>query len=490
MPNKFNKFYITSPIFYPNGELHIGHAYTMIMCDIFTRFHKLMGEHTYFLTGADENSNKIDRTAVARGVEVNPFLDEMSDKFKKLYEDIGASYDQFIRTSDEKKHWPGAIKMWNKLVEAGDIYKSAYKGYYCPECEAFYTEKDLFEGKCPLHHIVPQVIEEENYFFKLSRFNAPIKAAIESGELEIMPVARKNEILSLLNSGLQDVSFSRPAKTLGRGIPVPGDETQIIYVWCDALVNYISALGYGSGDGEGNTEGDGKLFTEFWPADVHVIGKDILRFHAAIWPGMLLSAGLPLPKRILVHGLIMSGGKKMSKSIGNTIAPETILSEYGREAFRYYFARHIPIFDDGEMTMEIFHDSYNAGLANGIGNLTNRIMKMAETYLRRAVDVSTLARDKTLPEDYVTAFERFDINCATDIIWREIAAMDGLIQETQPFKLVKENPEKGEQIIHDLVLRLYTIGRMLTPILPETAEKIIAAVKSNKMPEEALFLRN
>ncbi|MES3005878.1 MAG: methionine--tRNA ligase [Patescibacteria group bacterium] len=471
------KFYITSPIFYPNGELHIGHAYTMVVCDIFARYHRLMEEDTYFLTGADENSAKIEKTAAARGVGVGPFLDDMTDQFKKLFADIGASYDQFIRTSDQKVHWPGAQAVWKRLVDVGDIYKSAYKGLYCPDCEAFYTEKDLVDGNCPFHHKPPQVIEEENYFFKLSKYTERIKKAIETGELEVMPVSRKNEILAQLGRGLDDVSFSRPAKTLGRGIPVPGDDSQIIYVWCDALVNYISALGYGTGNDE--------LFKKFWPADVHVLGKDILRFHAAIWPGMLLSAGLPLPKRILVHGLIMSGGKKMSKSIGNTIDPKVLLDEYGKDAFRYYVARHIPLFDDGEMTMDIFKESYNAGLANGVGNLTNRIMKMAEMNLAEPVAIPK----KSIPQNFKDAFESFDLNKAADIIWTEIGAMDLFIQENQPFKLIKEDKEKAIEIIKGLVVRLYTVGRMLNPILPETSDKIKAVVKKNKMPTEALFLR-
>ncbi len=471
-----NTFYITSPIFYPNGKLHIGHAYVMTVCDILARYHRLMGDDTYFLTGSDENSAKIEKGAKEANLPVQTFLQNNTDDFKKLFTQIGAEYDQFIRTSDEKVHWPGAQLMWQKLVEAGDIYKSSYKGLYCPDCEAFYTEKDLVDGKCPFHYKPVQTIEEENYFFKLSKYGEKIKKAIISGEMEIMPVSRKNEILSVLESGLQDVSFSRPAKEL-RGIPVPGDSTQIIYVWCDALVNYISALGYGRSDDE--------LFKKFWPADVHVIGKDILRFHAAIWPGMLLSAGLPLPKHLLVHGLIMSQGKKMSKSLGNVIDPEQLLSEFGGEALRYYAARHIPLYDDGEMTMDSFRDAYNSGLANGIGNLTNRVMKMAETHLTEAVAVGV----RPLPQKYKDVFDAFEINKAAEIVWAEIAAMDLLIQETAPFKLVKEDKEKAVEIIKGLVVRLYAVAEMLNPILPETSEKIKTAVKENKMPREALFLR-
>lgn len=471
------KFYITSPIFYPNGELHIGHAYTMIVCDIFARYHKLMGDSTYFVTGADENTNKIEKAALEKGIDANAFLDEIVGKFKGLYSSINTSYDQFVRTTDKEKHWPAAVMMWNKLVESGDIYKSSYKGLFCPDCEAFYTEKDLVDGNCPLHYKPVQTIEEENYFFKLSKYTEQIKKAIEAGELEVSPVSRKNEIMALLERGLEDVSFSRPARTLPRAIPVPGDDSQVMYVWCDALVSYISSLGYGSSSDE--------LFKEFWPADVHVIGKDILRFHAAIWPGMLLSAGLPLPKKILVHGLIMSGGKKMSKSLGNVISPEEIIGEYGYESLRYYAARHIPLHDDGELNKEIFKEAYNSGLANGVGNLTNRILKMAETHLSEPVTIP----EESIPQNFKDAFESYDLNKAAEVIWSEIGAMDLLIQETQPFKLIKEDKEKAVQIIKDLAVRLYTVGRMLNPILPETSEKIKAAVKTNKMPSEPLFLR-
>ena len=482
-------FYITSPIFYPNGELHIGHAYTMIVCDIFSRYHHMMGESTYFLTGSDENSTKIEKTAAERKIEVVPFLDNMETEFKRLYSEIDASYDQFIRTGDKERHWPGAQKMWKKLVDAGDIYTSSYKGLYCPDCEAFYTEKDLIDGMCPLHHKVPITIEEENYFFKLSKYTTPIKEAIESGTLEILPVARKNEILSLLEQGLQDVSFSRPAGVLGRAIPVPGDDSQIMYVWCDALVNYISALGYGTSDES--------LFKKFWPADVHVIGKDILRFHAAIWPAMLLSAGLPLPRRLLVHGLIMSNGKKMSKSLGNSINPQEILNEYPSDAMRYYFARHIPLFDDGEMTMKSFKDAYNAGLANGIGNLTSRIMTMAISY---DVDYKVPKTDivdehidmhvnKSEYVEWKKAFDRLDIHTAAQIIWKKIADMDAHIQSTEPFKLIKTDPESAKTVIAGLVDDLSLVSLLLIPIIPDAARDIYTCIIEKRKPKEAIFAR-
>src|SRR3989344_3614943 len=285
MPEK-KPFYLTTPIFYPNANLHLGHAYTTTLSDIIVRYHRLVGEQTYFLTGSDENTQKLVQAAKTAGQGTGVFLDGIIANFKSLFAELDISYDQFIRTSDEQLHWSGAIALWNRLVDAGDVYKKEYEGLYCVGHEAFVTGKDLVSGICPDHGAVPEHIKEENYFFKLSRYTAVIKEKIESKELRIVPETREREILSLLNEGLEDVSFSRPKTTSSVGIPVPGDESQVMYVWCDALSNYITALGYGRDD---------KLYKEFWPAQVHVIGKDILRFHAAIWPAMLLSAGLPLP---------------------------------------------------------------------------------------------------------------------------------------------------------------------------------------------------
>ncbi len=469
-------FYITTPIFYPNAKLHMGHAYTVTLCDIIARAQKLQSKEVYFLTGADENTGKILKVVEEQGQTVEEYLDQVTLNFKDLYSKLGISYNQFIKTSDRKKHWPGAEALWKKLVDAGDIYKASYTGLYCVGCETFYTEKDLVEGKCPVHLTVPEKIEEENYFFKLSKYTKSIKEKIQTDELSILPQTRKNEILALLERGLEDVSFSRPLKNVPHGIPVPGDDSQVIYVWCDALVNYISALGYGRDD---------ELFKKFWPADVHVIGKDILRFHAAIWPAMLLSAGVPLPKSLLVHGLITSGGHKMSKSLGNVIDPYVLIEEYGYEAVRYYLAREVSPFEDGDMTLDRFKESYNANLANGIGNLTSRIMKMAQDNL----DAPVVIAEWEDMSKYFEFYDSFEISKAADYIWNEIKALDQYIQENQPFKVVKTNKETGQKMISDLVIRLYSVARMLNPILPETSEKIKTLIKENKTPETPLFAR-
>jgi len=466
-------FYVTSPIFYPNAAPHLGHAYTTLLCDILARYHRLSGFETYFLTGTDEHTEKVVKAALSVGQKPPAYLEEVVTRFKELYVHLDISYDQFIRTSDQTVHWPGVIEMWERLARAGDIYKSTYTGLYCAGCEAFLTEKDLVDGKCPDHGIEPEQLKEENYFFRLSKYTQAIKEKIVSDELRIVPGTRKNEILSLLNEGLQDVSFSRPKEKMTWGIPVPGDETQTMYIWMDALTNYITALGFG--------RGEERMY--FWPG-MHVLGKDILRFHAAFWPAMLLSAGLPLPKALLVHGFITSGGKKMSKTLGNVIDPEELLAEYGTDAVRYFLARHISPFEDGDITREGFKAAYNADLANGLGNLAARIMQLAQTHLSEPVKVQW----KPFPKEFADAMEKFEINKAAEYVWSRIQALDQRITAEAPFKVIKTDPARGTELITDLVHELAAIDLMLEPILPQTSKKIIDAIMANKKPEN-LFLR-
>jgi methionyl-tRNA synthetase len=468
-------FYLTTPIFYPNAKLHLGHAYTTTISDILVRYHKLKGEETYFLTGSDENTQKVVLAARKEGKEPQVFLGSIVENFKSLFTQLNISYDQFIRTSDEVIHWPGAQALWKQLEAAGDIYKKAYEGLYCVGHEAFITEKELVDGKCPDHGTAPEFIKEENYFFKLSKYTSAIKQKIESGELVIVPASRKNEILALLNEGLEDVSFSRPRKEGSVGVPVPGDDSQVMYVWCDALSNYITALGYGRDDA---------LFQKFWPANVHVIGKDILRFHAAIWPAMLLSANLALPKRLLVHGFITSGGKKMSKTLGNVIDPEELLQEYGTDAVRYYLARHISPFEDGDITREHFKESYNADLANGLGNLAGRILTLAQTHLPKPVEVSFVP----YPREFTEALDNFEISRAAAYVAGRIQELDKRITEEAPFKVVKTDPEKGRELIASCVRELAAIDLLIEPFMPATAKKIIDAIMANQKPE-TLFVR-
>lgn len=492
------KAYITTPIFYPNAKPHLGHAYTATIADIFVRARRALGEEVYFLTGLDENTEKVARAARATGQETNAYLNSVVSSFQELFAERGLniSYDQFIRTSDETAHWPGAQALWKKIAEAGDLYSASYDGLYCVGHEAFITEKDLVDGKCPDHNEVPQHLTETNYFFRLSKYTHTIKEKIERNELEIIPTARKNEILALLERGLEDVSFSRPADKVSVGVPVPGDPTQKMYVWCDALANYISALGYG--------RNDDMLFKKFWPADLHIIGKDILRFHAAIWPGMLLSAGLPLPKKILVHGFITSGGKKMSKTLGNVIDPAELIAEYGGEAVRYFLARHISPFEDGDITTESFREAYNADLANGLGNLVSRVLTMRVEYFQdnnlemwREMGSSKKASLFLLSDTmkcnlshlYEQHLNNYEIQNAVDILWGCIKDADEYIAKHEPFKLIKIDTKKTKRIIWELVNCLKFISDKLLPIMPQTAQTIQNLILEKKIPKRPLFPR-
>jgi len=353
---------------YTNSPPHIGFAFESIQADVLARYHRLLGEDTVFLTGTDEHGTKVAQAAKEAGKKPKEFVDEIAEKVEELKRILNLSNDDFIRTTDQKRHWPAVKKVWLKLKETGDIYKKKYQAFYCSGCEAFITKKDLVNGKCAIHQTEPEIIDEENYFFRLSKYSKAIEKSIEKDELKIIPETRKNEILSFIKQGLEDVSFSRPREKLQWGIPVPDDESQTMYVWADALTNYISALGYFE---------ENEKFKKFWPADIHCIGKDIIRFHAVIWPGMLLSLGLPLPKTIFIHGFITVGGQKMSKSLGNVIDPFELVKKYGTDAVRYFLLREIPSTEDGDFTYEKFGKRYNSDLAAGLGNLVARTITVA-----------------------------------------------------------------------------------------------------------------
>jgi len=480
-----NTFYITTPIFYPNGKPHMGHAYTTILADVMTRYHRLRGQSTYFLTGTDENSEKVGQAATTAGKEIMTFTNDVVAEFKRFYADLGISYNQFVRTTDKKHHHPGAVEMWKRLVKAGDIYKGEYKGLYCVGCESFKTEKELDEkGRCPDHGDKPKVVKEKNYFFRLSKYTDAVRTAIVSDEMKVMPESRKKEILSFLDDGLEDISFSRPKKVVPWGIPVPDDDEQVMYVWADALVNYISALGFGREDNEN--------VKRFWPATYQVVGKDILRFHAAIWPAMLLAADIELPKNLFVHGMILSGGKKMSKTLGNVLDPQYFIKEYGAEALRYFLVRHVSPIEDGDMTEKNFKESYNANLANGLGNVVSRVMKMVEQYAVPLDEVSFESTERILEgenaEEYREAFASFRIDRAADVVWGEIAFIDSYIEETKPFKTIEEDEDKAQQDIMLLVERLWDVAVLLEPFMPETSESIREAIERGKPPKN-LFPR-
>jgi len=495
------RFYITTPIYYVNAPPHLGHAYADTLADVLARYHRLLGEEVFFLTGTDEHGANVVRAAEKSGKDIAVFVREGREIFKKLAAALLLSNDDFIFTSDEKRHWPVAQALWKKLAASGDIYKGVYKGLYCLGHEAFITEKDLEDGKCRDHGEAPQLIEEENYFFRLSKYTEEIKRRIHSGEFQILPTGRKNEILSLLNEGLKDISFSRPAKDISWGIPVPGDHTQTMYVWCDALSNYLSVLGYGSDDES--------KFIRFWPADIHIIGKDILRFHAAFWPAMLLSAGLALPKTILVHGLIQVGGRKMSKTLGNVVNPFDIIERYGVEPVRYFLLRELPVFEDGQFSEDKFREVYEGNLVNGVGNYIRRVATMIQNSFdgkierpsEENIDKALLKRGEveyvSVPyfinhviwPEYHKAMESFEPNRAADAAFSLIKELDGYVQHYEPFKLVKTDRETTHVILWNLCYGAVSLAWMLSPFLPETSDKIldIFSAKGERESEWKVF---
>ncbi len=469
------KFYITTSIPYTNAAPHIGFAFEIIQADVIARHQRSLGRDVYFLTGTDEHGLKTLRAAETAGKGVLEFADEVSGKFKDLAGVLNISNDDFIRTTDEKRHLPAVYKLWEQFVIKGDIYKKKYQGFYCPGCEAFKTEKELADGKCTIHQKPVEEIEEENYFFKLSKYLPRIKEIIEKDELKIIPQGKKNEILGMIENGIDDISFSR-AKEKYWSWPVPGDESQVFYVWQDALPNYISAIGYGT---------DEKKFQTYWPANVHAIGKDIVKFHALYWPAMLLSADLALPESIFVHGFINVDGQKMSKSLGNVIDPFELVKKYGVDPVRYYLLREIVPTEDGDFTYEKFETRYNSDLAGGVGNLLSRTVTLANKDNFASCPTSEkikteVQKTKKEVDDFL---QEFKFNESLKSIWELISFCDKYINQEKPW----EGKENASQVISDILFALENIAEMLLPFLPETAEKMKLVLETKK--SQALFPR-
>ncbi|MFH1401544.1 MAG: methionine--tRNA ligase [Parcubacteria group bacterium] len=480
-----DKFYVTTSIAYTNAPPHLGYVLELVQADILARHHKILGKDVFFLTGTDEHGQKISKAAERAGKNPKEFTDEISSKFKELDRALNLSNDDFIRTTDRERHWPVVQKVWQKLKENDDIYKKKYQGLYCIGCEAFITKKDLEDGKCKIHQKEPEVVEEENYFFKLSKYSKEIEKIIRGDKVKIIPDGRKNEMLSFAGQGLEDVSFSRPRKDLSWGIPVPDDDAQTVYVWADALVNYISALGGFKVE----------KFKKYWPPDVHFLGKDILRFHATIWLGMLLSLKLALPKNIFVHGFITSGSQKMSKSLGNVVDPFDLVKKYDADAIRYFLLREIPTTEDGDFTEEKFIERYNADLAGGIGNLVARVVTLAEkSKIQNQKSKNTIQNSKTeekikkIKKSYQESLGNFKLNEALIVIWDLISFCDKYINDEKPWSLdAAQDKEKYDKIIGDLLIAISEIAELLKPFLPETSEKILRQLQSFK--SEPLFPR-
>ncbi len=474
-------FYITTTLPYVNAKAHIGHALEFTRADIIARYKKLVGFEVFFNTGADEHGIKIYNKAQEEGKDVQAYVDEYAQKLKDVLKMLGVSEDiNFIRTTDES-HIKAAQEFWRRCDKNGFIYKKNYKIKYCVGCELQKSDSELVNGKCPDHpNQELELIDEENYFFKFSSLGERLLKFYEENPRFVIPDFRFNEIKAFVKRGLSDFSISRLKSKMPWGIEVPGDENQVMYVWFDALVNYISAIGWPD---------DLEKFNK-WHVEtggmVQYCGKDNLRQQSAMWQAMLMAADLPNSKTIVIDGFITgAGGIKMSKSLGNVVDPIDLINEYGTDALRYYLAREVSSFEDTPFTDEMFKESYNANLANGLGNLVSRIMKMAESNLSEPV----LITETFISEEYIKYIESYDIQKATDLIWKKIAEMDSKIQSTQPFKLVKTDKEKGCEIIKELVKDLSAVSDLLLPILPETSEKIKALIASNKSPEKPLFLR-
>ena len=481
--------YLTTTLPYVNADPHIGFALEIVQADILARYHHILGDEVFFNTGTDEHGVKIYRKAEEEGKEPQAYVDEYAAKFKQLKEKLDLYADlHFIRTTDAH-HKKAAQEFWRRCKANGDIYKKNYKVKYCVGCELEKTDSELVDGTCPIHpSLTIETIEEENYFFRFSNYQKPLLEMYTERPDFVVPDFRFNEIRRFVETGLEDFSISRLKEKMPWGVAVPDDPDHVMYVWFDALINYISTLGWPSAAeaSEGKPE---DVFTKFWgtvahPNALQMAGKDQIRQQAAMWQAMLMSAGLPPTKQIIIHGFITVGGEKMSKSVGNVIDPLAIVDEYGADALRYYLARHIHPFEDSDFTMEKFKDAYNADLANGLGNLAARIMQLAETNLPEPVNVEAAP----LLQEFTSALDSYDFNAAFDYVWGRIQTLDRKISETEPFKVVKVDADKGKKLIGGLVTELAAIDQMLEPLIPSTSGAIITAIMANKKPDN-LFPR-
>ncbi len=476
-----HRYYITTSIPYVNASPHIGHALEFVQTDAFARFHRLMGDDTRFLTGTDENSLTNVLAAEREGIPTADLVERNAATFIGLTKLLNISNDDFIRTAVEERHIAGARKLWQACAANGDIYKKHYRGLYCVRCEQFYTEEELDNGLCPEHHIPPELVEEENYFFRLSRYGDEILELIDSGRLRVIPETRKNEVRSFVARGLEDFSLSRSrTRARGWGVEVPDDPDQVMYVWFDALANYITALNFG---------GDQELYKRYWVENrqrVHVIGKGILRFHAVYWPGMLLSAGEPLPSTVFVHGYLTIDGEKMSKSLGNVVDPADLVDRYGAEGVRYWMLREVPPTGDADYTDDKLERRYNADLANDLGNLLNRTISMIQRYRGGKVPASIDPKSgealgvNGLAEAITTAMGiEYDPQHALATIWDCIVQANRYVETTSPWTLAKSERGGNTDATRALDTSLYTLAETLRvvavalqPFLPETSVRI------------------
>ena len=469
------KFYLTTTLPYVNAEPHIGFALEIVQADAIARYRRLMKDDVFFNFGTDEHGQKIWQMAEKAGESPQAYADRYAATFDALKESLNLSYDTFIRTTSPA-HKAAAQEFWKRCAAAGDIYKKAYQIKYCVGCELEKTDSELVDGKCPLHpNIEIQIIDEENYFFRFSKYGDALLKLYADNPDFVVPAFRLNEIKELIASkGLLDFSISRLASKMPWGVAVPDDPTQVMYVWFDALVNYVSTIGWPT---------DMPQFEKWWPV-VQFAGKDQVRQQSAMWQAMLMSAGLPPSRQIMIHSFMTVDGQKISKSLGNVIAPKDVVAKYGTDATRYFLLRHVNPFEDADVSWSKFDEWYNAGLANGLGNLVARIMKLAEDNLDAPIATPAV----NVPQEFKDAMNAYEFNKVMDIVWEKIQKLDQRIQTEEPFKVVKIDKERGKALIAEMVGDLYHISRLLHLSMPDTHEKIKDAILANKKPDN-LFKR-
>ena len=466
-------YYVTTPIYYVNGEPHLGHAYTTIAADVLARHMRQRGEEVFFLTGTDEHGEPVTQAAESLGITPRELGDRNAGRFKELAARLNVTNDFFIRTTDPE-HGKVVAEVVQRIHDNGYVYEGTYEGWYCPRCADFKTESELDEGnRCPIHKIVLEREREDNWFFRLSSFQEPLERLYADRADFVIPQNRYNEALSFIKSGLRDLSLSRAR--LKWGVPVPWDDSQVIYVWIDALLNYYSALSYAR-EGEDLTD-------RFWPATVHLIGKDILKFHAVIWPAMLMAAGIEVPRRVGIHGFLLLGEHKMSKSLGNVIEPFQVAELYGADALRFYVLREVTFGSDGEVSPEGFETRYTTELANEYGNLASRTLAMIERYRDGVVPApespSPLAADfDGLAEAVCARLDKLEITAALDEIWRRIKLLNRYVQEEQPWQLSKDEDqvERLDEVLYTVAEGLRVVSVLLHPFMPESAERLLGAL--------------
>ncbi len=455
-----SRFSLTTPIYYVNGIPHIGHAYTTIAGDVIARYRRLLGDDVFYLTGTDENAQKnLEASGGSSRKDVQAYVDKMSKTWEETWRGLDISYDDFIRTT-EPRHIEFVEQFWKKVEAKGDIYKGMYEGLYCTGCEGYKTEAELVDGLCPDHKRVPEKLREENYFFRLSAYREKLLAYIQAHPEFIEPASRRNEIISYIREFAGDFSISR--KNLEWGIPVPGDPSQTIYVWFDALINYISA------------------HPSRWPVDLHLVGKDIIKFHCAYWPAMLMSAGYEIPKTIFAHGFFTINGEKMSKSLGNVIDPVELVRMYGNDVVRFHLLREIPFGSDGDFSIQRLVHRYNGELGNDLGNLLQRTLTMAEKFCNGKVPMvhAPLSSDLDNPWDaYTHAMETFRLHDALEAAWAVVRWLNGVIDEKKPWAMAKEGKQAEiDEVMYTLLESLRMVAWMLRPFMPETSMKMLASL--------------